>query len=367
MAGHITGDVDIHDVHIRSDGQPVFVVTRFNCIATLAERGSFKVLWKPDFIDKIAAEDRCHLNGLALDGDVLRYTTCVGKSNVSDGWRDHRAGGGLLIDLADNEIITDSLSMPQLHQGKLWLIQSGTGEFGHVDTDTGAFEAVCFNPGFGRGPAFIGEYAVIGMSLPRDNRSFNGLPLNERLEREGAAPKCGLAVINLKTGDLEHQFILEGVVQELYDVAVIPGVVRPGGRGRVAGADDRQLSGPRDHRTRPADFRYARDPVVALCLVAVLLGGVGFAVWAATAQLAQGISAAGTLIVEDRRRIVQHLEGGIIKASTFRKGSACAQATWRWSSRTPPPPPGFRRPASNRRASPPRWTGWPRNWRAMRC
>jgi uncharacterized protein (TIGR03032 family) len=229
-AGHVTGDVDIHDIHMRPDGSPIFAVTRFNALATLSDSGSFKVLWTPNFIDRIAAEDRCHLNGFTLEGETLRYATCVGRSNVSDGWRDHRVGGGLLIDIPSNEIINDSLSMPhspRLHDGRLWLIQSGTGEFGHIDPGSGAFESVCFLPGFGRGLSFIGDYAVIGLSLPRDNCSFNGLPLNERLAQEGVQPKCGLAIVNLKTGDLEHQFILEGVVKELFDVAVLPNVIRP--------------------------------------------------------------------------------------------------------------------------------------------
>lgn len=230
VAGHTTGDVDIHDVQMRPDGTPVFAVTRFNAIATLAERGSFRVLWKPPFIDKVAAEDRCHLNGVALQGNDPRYATCVGKSNVSDGWRDHRKNGGIVMDIPSGEIVCEGLSMPhspRLHDGSLWIIESGTGEFGRVDVDTGRFEPVCFLPGFGRGLSFVGDHAVVGISQPRENRSFLDLALNDRLESEGAQAKCGLCVINLNTGDLEHQLILEGVVQELYDVAVLPGIVRP--------------------------------------------------------------------------------------------------------------------------------------------
>lgn len=230
VAGHTTGDVDVHDVHLRADKQPLFVVTRFNAIATLEQRGSFKVVWMPPFIDRVVAEDRCHLNGMAVESDVLRFVTCVGRSNVSDGWRDHRLRGGLLIDVASNETVCSGLSMPhspRLYNGKLWLVQSGTGEFGHVDLATGQFEPVCFIPGFARGVSFVSNHAVIGMSLPRENRTFNGLPLNERLEKEGAKPKCGLAVVNLETGALEHQLIIEGVIQELYDVAVLPGIIRP--------------------------------------------------------------------------------------------------------------------------------------------
>ncbi len=234
VTGYTTGDVDIHDVDMRADRSPVFVVTRFNAVATLAERGSFQVLWKPPFIDRIAAEDRCHLNGLAMDGNDLRYATCVGKSNVSDGWRDHRQSGGILIDIPTNETIVGGLSMPhspRLYDGRLWMIQSGTGEFGTVDLNAGKFEPVCFLPGFARGLSFVGHHAVIGISLPRDNSSFNDLALNERLEQEGASPKCAICVVNLKTGDFEHQLTIEGAVSELYDVALLPNIIRPAALG----------------------------------------------------------------------------------------------------------------------------------------
>lgn len=230
VAGHTTGDVDIHDVQIRPDGSPVFAVTRFNAIAALGERGSFKVLWTPPFIDKIAAEDRCHLNGLALDGHTLKYATMVGHSNISDGWRDHRHTGGLVMDIPSNEVVCDGLSMPhspRLYQDKLWVLQSGTGEFGTIDIDTGAFNPVCFVPGFARGLSFAGDYAIIGVSLPRDNRSFTDLPFVETLAQKGGRAKCGLCVVNLQTGDLEHQLLIEGVVQELYDVCTLPGIITP--------------------------------------------------------------------------------------------------------------------------------------------
>ena len=230
VAAHTTGDVDIHDVQVRSDGSPVFAVTRFNALATLADRGSFKVLWKPPFIDRIAAEDRCHLNGFALNGDNLQYATCVGHSNVADGWRDHRQGGGLLIDIPSGDEICNDLSMPhspRLYRDKLWLVQSGTGEFGWVDIDSGKFQPVCFLPGFGRGLTFVGDFAIIGISMPRENRNFNDLALSTRLEKEGAQAKCGLCIVNLNTGDVEHQLILSGVVQELYDVTTLKGIIRP--------------------------------------------------------------------------------------------------------------------------------------------
>lgn len=230
VTGHTTGDIDIHDIHAGEDGRPTFVATRFNCLATLSERGSFRPVWRPPFIDRIAAEDRCHLNGMAVAGGRPRYVTCVSRTNIAESWREHRRDGGAVLDVESGETVAAGLSMPhspRLHGDRLWILQAGTGEFGHVDPATGTFEPVCFLPGFARGLAFLGDHAVIGLSRPRENRTFEGLALNERLEREGAGPKCAICIVNLATGDLEHRLDIEGVVQELYDVAVLPVTTRP--------------------------------------------------------------------------------------------------------------------------------------------
>ena len=230
VAAYTTGDIDIHDIEALPDGRPVFVVTRFNCLATIAERASFTPIWRPPFIDRLAAEDRCHLNGLAMRDGRPAYVTCVATTNVVDGWRDHRAGGGVVLDVATGERVATGLSMPhspRLYRGRLWVIQSGTGEFGHVDLATGRFEPICFLQGFARGLAFLGDHAVIGVSRPREDRTFDGLALKDRLEREGVGPICHLAVVNLVTGDIEHRLTINGSVQELYDVVTLPGTISP--------------------------------------------------------------------------------------------------------------------------------------------
>jgi uncharacterized protein (TIGR03032 family) len=66
--GWTTGDLDIHDIAVDAQGCPVFVNTLFSCLATVSERHSFIPLWQPPFITKLAAEDRCHLNGGARSG-----------------------------------------------------------------------------------------------------------------------------------------------------------------------------------------------------------------------------------------------------------------------------------------------------------
>ena len=166
----ITGDVDAHDVAIPPDGRPVFVNTLFSCIATVSDGYSFKPLWRPPFISKLAPEDRCHLNGMAMEDGKPRYVTLVADSDVADGWRDRRADGGMVMDVTTGEPLLRGLSMPhspRLHDGRLWLLNSGAGELGFLDRDAKKFEAVAFCPGYARGLAFIGSYAIVGLSLAR--------------------------------------------------------------------------------------------------------------------------------------------------------------------------------------------------------
>ena len=108
---------------------------------------------------------------------------------------------------------------------------SGTGRFGFVDLAAGRFEPVAFCPGYARGLAFAAGHAIVGLSLPRADRTFSGLPLEDALAGRGAEPRCGLAVIDLASGDIVHWVRIEGVVRELYDVAALPGARRPAAIG----------------------------------------------------------------------------------------------------------------------------------------
>ena len=230
QVGYTTGDLDIHDMAVDADGQLIFVNTLFGCLATLSEKYSFKPLWRPSFISKLAAEDRCHLNGLAMRDGRAAYVTAVSRSDVVDGWRDHRAGGGVVIDVGSHNVVAGGLSMPhspRWHQGKLWLCNSGTGEFGHIELDTGRFVPVTFCAGYMRGLYFHGDYALVGTSKPRHNKTFTGLALDDALKSRQAEARCGVQVIDLRTGDAVHWLRIEGMVDELYDVITLPGVRNP--------------------------------------------------------------------------------------------------------------------------------------------
>jgi uncharacterized protein (TIGR03032 family) len=231
---YVTGEIDAHDVGVLKDGRVVFVNTLYNCLATPSERHSFTPLWKPPFISAIVKEDRCHLNGLAMADGVPRYVTAVSRSDTIDGWRDRRASGGVVVDVQTGEIVIGGLSMPhspRIYRDRLWLLNSGTGELGWIEPGAGGsaaakFHALAFCPGFLRGLAFHGDHAFVGLSKPRYQR-FEGLALDQKLTDADSEPWCGVQVIDLNSGACVHWFRLDGAVAELYDLAVVPGAMRP--------------------------------------------------------------------------------------------------------------------------------------------
>src|SRR5690606_37782277 len=167
------GDLDIHELGIRSNGKVVLVNTKYSCLAELSPTHSFKAIWKPKFISKLAPEDRCHLNGLAMVDGRPKYVTAVCRSDAVDGWRDRRQDGGVVIDVETDEIVCEGLSMPHSPRwanGKLWVLNAGTGHLGWVDFEKKAFVPLAFCPGFLRGLSIVGNVAAVGLSKPRNQR-----------------------------------------------------------------------------------------------------------------------------------------------------------------------------------------------------
>ena len=229
---HFTGELDAHDIGIGRDGQPIFVNTRYNCLATTDPRHSFRELWRPSFISALVDEDRCHLNGLAMDDGEPAYVTAVSRSDTIDGWRDRRDDGGVIIDVRNNKVICEGLSMPhspRLHNGELWVLNSGTGELGVVEgaaKGKGTFVPRVFCPGFARGLTIRNGFAYIGLSKPRYKR-FEGLALDQKLKDADSEPWCGIQIIDLAKGTCAEWFRIDGAVKEIFDVAVITGHACP--------------------------------------------------------------------------------------------------------------------------------------------
>ncbi|MFO0017622.1 MAG: TIGR03032 family protein, partial [Synechococcaceae cyanobacterium] len=209
-------------------GQPLFVNTAFSCLAGVARGSSFTPLWQPPFLTRLAADDACHLNGVALRDGEPAWASACGHQDGPSSWRNDRRSGGGVRHIPRNGVVATGLSWPpapRWHQGRLWLLNSGSGELGWIEHDR--FQPLCALPGFSRGLSFAGDCAVVGLSKLRSPQ-FTGLALDERLAAEGIPGGCcGLRVVDLATGALLHSLDLPEPIDELFDVVALPGVRQP--------------------------------------------------------------------------------------------------------------------------------------------
>jgi uncharacterized protein (TIGR03032 family) len=223
---HVTGDIDIHELAYDQDDELWAVNTRFCCLCTLDANHSFHPRWRPPFVSALAAEDRCHLNGLGMVDGRPKYVTALGTTDTPGGWRTDKASGGILMDIDSNEIVLRGLSMPhspRCYNGKLWFLESGQGSLAMADLQHGRRETVAQVPGFTRGMDFYGPLAFIGLSQVRESAVFSGIPLVQRLKER----TCGVWVVHIETGQTVGFLRFEAGVQEIFAVQVLPGIRYP--------------------------------------------------------------------------------------------------------------------------------------------
>lgn len=220
-SAHVTGDVLIHEM-AWSERELWFINTRFSCLCTLAGEYSFVPRWQPSFISALAPEDRCHLNGLGMDGNRPLVVTALGVADTPGGWREHKRQGGVVLDVASGEIVVRGLSMPhspRWYDGKLWVLESGTGSLGFVDLVRQRYQSIATLPGFTRGLAFYGPLALVGLSQVRESAVFSGIAIAERPLAERC---CGVWVVDIRTGQTVAFVKFEDAVQEIFAVEVMP-------------------------------------------------------------------------------------------------------------------------------------------------
>jgi uncharacterized protein (TIGR03032 family) len=218
-AGYFTGDLQGHEaawVH----GEVWLVNTAFSCLCSPHPLYNFVPRWRPPFITELAPEDRCHLNGLAVAEGRPRYVTAVAETNAARGWRSVKGTGGCLIDVASNQVVVRGLCMPhspRVAQGRLYLLDSGTGRLVTADAARGGVDTVAVLPGFAHGLAVHDGLAFVGLSRIRATSDMTGLPIAEHPERL----RCGLVVVDLSTGQPVAHLDIAAPVNELFDVQLL--------------------------------------------------------------------------------------------------------------------------------------------------
>ena len=218
----ITGNIHGHE--LAWSGDELWVVnTLFSCLCTLHDEFSFVPRRQPRFISTLAGEDRCHLNGLAMQDGKPRFVTAMSQTDDAAGWRPTKATSGCVIDVPTSEIVVGGLAMPhspRLHSGSLWVLNSGAGQLCTIDQRSGKIDIVTGMPGYTRGLAFCGQFAFVGMSKIRETTVFGGVPIAEKRDEL----RCGVAVVDLVSGQAIAYIEFTSGVEEIFDVQVVPDV-----------------------------------------------------------------------------------------------------------------------------------------------
>jgi len=224
---YVTGDIQIHEMAFAGD-QLWFVNTRFSCLCTLEHPNSFNPRWRPPFVKALSADDRCHLNGLAVVDNKVAFATAFAVSDEPEGWRPTKATSGIIMEVPSGNVVATGLSMPhspRFYANHLWVLDSGHGTIATIDRATGKAKHFAQMGGFTRGLDFFGKIAFVGLSRVRESNTFGGLPLTERIEEKDRL--CGVQAVDLSTGKVEGYVKFESGVNEIFAVTVLPGLVFP--------------------------------------------------------------------------------------------------------------------------------------------
>lgn len=220
-----TGQVDIHDLNFGKDGKLYAVNTLFSCIISLDDDYNFTPFWKPWFVDSIVSEDRCHLNGMAMQDGLPKFATAFNTGNTTQSWRENITKTGVIMDVTSNEVVVDGLAMPhspRIYNGELYCLLSATGELIKVNPQNGTYETVVKLEGFVRGMDLYQDYLFVGLSKLRKNSSTFA-----KLDFADKANEAGIVIVHLPTASIAGKLTYQTSLDEIYDVHVLAQKRRP--------------------------------------------------------------------------------------------------------------------------------------------
>lgn len=224
-ASYNTNTLDIHDIHFDKSGL-WGVNTLFSCLCKFTLESSFSPRWAPPFISELAPEDRCHLNGLALENNLPKYITALSSTNHKDGWRDDIMNSGIVMDVTTNEIICENLAMPhspRIINGELYFLESARGKLFKWNSATKEKELIYNFNKFIRGFKYYKGILFIAFSKIRESsKSFQKVEVKEN------SLNAGFTIFDLRTRTTFGELLYTNTIDEIYDINIIEGYNKPG-------------------------------------------------------------------------------------------------------------------------------------------
>ncbi len=223
-ASYNTSRLDIHDLDF---GKGVLwgVNTAFSCLCKFDINYSFVPKWSPDYITDLMPEDRCHLNGMAMENDLPKYVTALSATNTKEGWRKNIMNAGVVMEVPSSEILLEGLAMPhspRLIKGELYVLESGTGDLIKIDRNGNGCEVVYSFNRFVRGMSYHQGYLFIGASQIREtSKTFQGLDVTKN------SKQAGVIIFDLDKGFVVGEINYTKSIQEIFDVQIITNANKP--------------------------------------------------------------------------------------------------------------------------------------------
>ena len=225
-ATYYTGHNNMHDIEWGRDAL-WGVNTAFSCLCTIGDQLSFKHQWHPAFITELRPEDRCHLNGMAMQEGVPRFVTALGTGDSEKSWRPDRLHSGVIMHVPSGDFLATHLPIPhspRMINGDLYLLLSATGELVRIDTCSGKRDTVAQCNGYVRGLDYYNGLFFVGISKVREEcASKYPLPILQK-----GPLMTGIVVINAATGNEVARVEYASSVEDIYDVKVLKNMRRPG-------------------------------------------------------------------------------------------------------------------------------------------
>ena len=224
-ASYNTSTLDIHDIDFDKTGL-WGVNTLFSCLCKFTLAYNFSPKWKPYFISEILPEDRCHLNGLALENGYPKYVSALSATDTKGGWRKDIMSTGIIMDVEENKIICDGLGMPhspRIIDGELYFLESARGKLFKWNKEQKQKELIYDFNRFVRGiKHYKGILLVAFSKIRKSSKSF------QKVEVKKNSTHAGFIVFDLRTKTPFGELLYEDTIDEIFDINVIDGARKPG-------------------------------------------------------------------------------------------------------------------------------------------
>jgi uncharacterized protein (TIGR03032 family) len=197
----LPGALYLHDLAI-IDGALHANAVGQNAVVRIEDDGRFETVWWPRCIERnghpVLDRNYIQLNSIAAGPTLAESFFTASSTAMSSRRPGHRNypvdGRGVIFSGATRDVCVRGLTRPRLHQGRIWVDNSGYGELVTADPSESRYDVITRLPGWTRGLSFTEDVAFVGTSrvIPRFQHYAPGLTQGKNV--------CGVHAVSLESG-----------------------------------------------------------------------------------------------------------------------------------------------------------------------